>query len=71
MNPLKNIFESKYTTGMGIVLIVLACLVIFKVDISPLKQLGELTGLDTNVVLLVIAAAISGVLGSLSKDPKK
>jgi hypothetical protein len=49
----------------------LACLVIFKVDISPLKQLGELTGLDTNVVLLVIAAAISGVLGSLSKDPKK
>lgn len=71
MNPLKNIFESKYTTGMGIVLIILACLVIFKVDISPLSKLSELTGLDTPVVLLVIAAAISGIFGGISKDPKK
>jgi len=71
MNPLKNILESKYTTGAGIVLMILAVLVILKVDITPLNSISEVTGLDTNVILLLVAGAISSVLHLFSKDPKK
>lgn len=71
MNPLKNILESKYTTGIGIIVLILAGLVLFKVDITPLNGLAELTGIDTGTLVLILGIGVSAIVNFISKDPKK
>ena len=71
MNPLKNILESKYTTGIGIVVLILAGLALFNVDITPLKDMAELFGVDTSTLLLILGIGVSVIVNFIAKDPKK
>lgn len=62
---LKNIKKDKLTSGSGIAMLIILALRAFGID------LGEVSGMDIQVVAEIIGAVFNAILLLLARDPKK
>lgn len=68
---IQNILGSKYSTGVGVVALILVIVVMAGVDITPIDNLAKWLDISPDMLVLFIGLGVSGIMNLFSKDPNK